>query len=74
MKMRKSQQQIFWKDHKVIVFTRGGKFSRVYGEKVPKTAQEIINEVSEQWEVGENEIQRNGTRGPRGQRDAILCR
>ncbi len=47
--MRKSQQIIFWRDHKVIVFKKNGKIVRLYGKRFPnKEAQEIVNEVSEQ--------------------------
>jgi len=46
MKMRESQRTIFWKNHRVVVFTENGKISRVWGLKRPQTAQEIIEEAS----------------------------
>jgi len=42
--MRKSQQKIFWKNHKVIEFRKNGKPARWFGKRFPKTAQEIIDE------------------------------
>lgn len=42
--MRKSQEIIFWKDHRVILFTENKIWKRIYGKRFPKTAQEVINE------------------------------
>ena len=42
--MRKSQQQLFWRDHKVYDLKVKGKTVGWFGLKIPKTAQDIIEE------------------------------
>jgi len=47
MEMRKSKQILFWRNHKVYRLKVNGKLIGWYGQRIPKTAQEIIDEVEE---------------------------
>lgn len=40
--MRKSQQIIFWRDHKVTEIRIDGKVIGWYGKRFPKTAEDIL--------------------------------
>jgi len=44
--MRESQKTMFWKNHRVVEIRskETGKVLRWYGCRIPKTAEEIINE------------------------------
>ena len=43
--MRKSQQQIFWRNHRVIELKIDGKSKGWFGIKIPKNAQKIVEET-----------------------------
>ena len=43
--MRKSQQVLFWRDHKVIEIRKEGKILGWFGIRIPQTAQKIIEKV-----------------------------
>ena len=45
--MRKSQQQIFWRDHKIIELRNKGKAIGWFGKRFPKMAQDIVEEKNE---------------------------
>lgn len=44
MKMRKSQQVIFWRNQRVVGLKIGDRIIAWYGVRTPKTAQEIIDD------------------------------
>ena len=44
MKMRNSQKIVFWRDHKVFEIRKGEKILGWIGVKIPKTAEELLEE------------------------------
>ena len=42
--MRESQKTIFWRNHRVVELRKEGKVIGWFGCRIPKTAEEIINE------------------------------
>ena len=43
--MRKSQQQLFWRDHKIFDVIEDGKLKGWFGIRIPKTIHNIVEEA-----------------------------
>ncbi len=45
--MRNSQKIIFWRNHKICEIKKNGKVIGWYGSKIPKTVQDILEEIED---------------------------